>query len=99
MHGGISESSTSRKTIRPMPATCAARNVILTAPNCPLSGEYEGARLLDIALLYWIWPDTKFRRRCKGVAGGGDGKETIGWWFRRRSGKIVHDRLAGLGYV
>ena len=22
---------------------------ILTSPNCPLSGEYEGARLLDIA--------------------------------------------------
>ena len=73
---------------------------ILTAPNCPLSGEYEGARLLDIAptlldLAGYEIPDTMqgrslvFGMAKKGPGGGPDDE----------SARIVHDRLAGLGYV
>ena len=73
---------------------------ILTAPNCPLSGEYEGARLLDIAptlldLAGYEIPETMQGRSLvsgmdkKGRGGGRD----------EESERIVHDRLAGLGYV
>ena len=73
---------------------------ILTAPNCPLSGEYEGARLLDIAptlldLAGYEIPETMQGRSLvsgmekKGPGGGSD----------EESARIVHDRLAGLGYV
>jgi predicted AlkP superfamily phosphohydrolase/phosphomutase len=73
---------------------------ILTAPNCPLSGEYEGARLLDMAptlldLAGQGIPETMQGRSLvagmekKGPGGGSD----------EESQKIVHDRLAGLGYV
>lgn len=71
---------------------------ILAAPNCPLSGEYEGARLLDIAptlldLAGYEIPDSMQGRSL--VAGmekkpGGDSGE---------GDQIIHDRLAGLGYV
>jgi arylsulfatase A-like enzyme len=73
---------------------------VLTAPNCPLSGEYEGAHLLDmaptlLALAGYAVPDAMQGRSL--VAGmekkssrGGPGGE---------SERIVHDRLAGLGYV
>jgi len=71
---------------------------ILAAPNCPLSGEYEGARLLDIAptLLdlagYEIPESMQGRSLVAGMEkkspGGGSGDE-----------QIIHDRLAGLGYV
>jgi predicted AlkP superfamily phosphohydrolase/phosphomutase len=73
---------------------------ILTAPNCPLNGEYEGARLLDIAptlldLAGYEIPDAMQGRslvagREKKASGGGSDGE---------SERIVHDRLAGLGYV
>lgn len=72
---------------------------ILTAPNCPLAGEYEGARLLDIAptlldLAGYEIPETMQGRSL--VAG-----------LERKSpnqsesdaDQIVHDRLAGLGYI
>src|SRR6476659_6094894 len=73
---------------------------ILAAPNCPLSGEYEGARLLDIAptlleLAGYEIPETMqgrslvFGMAKKGPGGGPDDE----------SARIVHDRLAGLGYV
>ncbi|HEV2699028.1 MAG TPA: hypothetical protein VGU90_13610, partial [Terriglobales bacterium] len=70
-------------------------------PNCPLSGEYEGARLLDAAptlldLAGYEIPDSMQGRSLvagmqKTSAGGGpdDGEGE----------KTVHDRLAGLGYV
>ena len=71
---------------------------ILAAPNCPLSGEYEGACLLDIAptLLdlagYEIPESMQGRSLVAGMEkkspGGGSGDE-----------QIIHDRLAGLGYV
>jgi predicted AlkP superfamily phosphohydrolase/phosphomutase len=71
---------------------------ILAAPNCPLQGEYQGARLLDIAptLLdlagYEIPESMQGRSLVTGMEkksqGGGADDE-----------KIIHDRLAGLGYV
>ena len=72
---------------------------ILTAPNCPLSGEFEGARLLDIAptlldLAGYKIPETM------------QGRSLVAGLEKKRSGgsngeaeRIVHDRLAGLGYV
>jgi predicted AlkP superfamily phosphohydrolase/phosphomutase len=73
---------------------------ILTAPNCPLNGEYEGARLLDIAptlldLAGYEIPESMQGRSL--VAGmekksSGDGPDG-------EAERIVHDRLAGLGYV
>ena len=73
---------------------------ILTAPNSPLSGEYEGARLLDMAptlldLAGHEIPETMQGRSLvagrekTGPSGGSD----------EESRKIVLDRLAGLGYV
>src|SRR5579863_3494970 len=73
---------------------------ILSSPNCPLSGPYEGARLLDIAptlldLAGYEIPDSMQGRSLvagleKKKPGAGDDQE---------SQKIIHDRLAGLGYV
>ncbi len=73
---------------------------ILTAPNCPLSGEYEGARLLDIAptlldLAGYEIPETMQGRSL--VAG--KEKKSSGGGSDEESARIVHDRLAGLGYV
>jgi hypothetical protein len=73
---------------------------ILTAPNCPLSGEYEGAHLLDMTptlldLAGYEIPQTMQGRSLvagmqkKGPGAGSD----------EESQRIVHDRLAGLGYV
>jgi predicted AlkP superfamily phosphohydrolase/phosphomutase len=71
---------------------------ILAAPNCPLYGQYEGARLLDIAptlldLAGYEIPETMQGRSLvagleKKSSGGGSSDE-----------QIIHDRLAGLGYV
>jgi predicted AlkP superfamily phosphohydrolase/phosphomutase len=73
---------------------------ILASANCPLSGEYEGARLLDIAptlldLAGYEIPETMQGRslvtglKKKSSTGGpGSGDD-----------QIIHDRLAGLGYV
>jgi predicted AlkP superfamily phosphohydrolase/phosphomutase len=70
---------------------------LLAAPNCPLHGEYQGARLLDVAptLLdlagYEIPPSMQGRSLVAGMektTPGVDGDE-----------KIIHDRLAGLGYI
>ncbi len=72
---------------------------ILAAPNCPLNGEYEGARLLDIAptlldLAGYEVPDTM------------QGKSLVAGLDKKTSGpgddegeKEIHNRLAGLGYV
>ncbi|HKW16338.1 MAG TPA: alkaline phosphatase family protein [Terriglobales bacterium] len=71
---------------------------ILGAPNCPLSGEYEGARLLDIAptlldLAGYEIPETMQGRSL--VAGMEKKPSRDG----SSDDKIIHDRLAGLGYV
>ena len=71
---------------------------LLAAPNCPLRGEYRGAKLLDIAptLLdlagYEIPPSMQGRSLVAGAEkqmSGPDAEEN----------KIIHDRLAGLGYI
>jgi len=74
---------------------------ILAAPNLPLSGECEGARLLDIAptlldLGGYEIPETMQGRSLvagleKKAPGGGSGDA--------EAEKTIHDRLAGLGYV
>ena len=71
---------------------------LLAAPNCPLHGEFTGAKLLDIAptLLdlagYDIPPSMQGRSLVAGLektkSSGGAEDE-----------KIIHDRLSGLGYV
>jgi predicted AlkP superfamily phosphohydrolase/phosphomutase len=72
---------------------------LLVAANCPLSGEYQGARLLDIAptlldLAGYEIPDSM------------QGHSLVAGREKRRPGEqnsdgeqIIHDRLAGLGYV
>jgi predicted AlkP superfamily phosphohydrolase/phosphomutase len=73
---------------------------LLAAANNPLSGEYHGARLLDIAptLLdlggYEIPESMQGRSLVAGMEkrSRGDGTDA-------ESQQIIHDRLAGLGYV
>lgn len=73
---------------------------VLAAPNCPLGGEYGGARLLDIAptLLdlagYEIPESMQGRSLVAGMEkkGPGDRQDS-------EAEKLIHDRLAGLGYI
>jgi predicted AlkP superfamily phosphohydrolase/phosphomutase len=71
---------------------------ILFAPNCPLSGEYEGARLLDIA-------PTLLDLAGYEIPESMQGKSLVAGMEKKAPGpssddeKIIHDRLAGLGYV
>jgi predicted AlkP superfamily phosphohydrolase/phosphomutase len=75
---------------------------ILTASNCPLNGEYEGACLLDMAptlldLAGYEIPETmQGRSLVSGMQKKGPG---TGAGSDEESQRIVHDRLAGLGYV
>jgi predicted AlkP superfamily phosphohydrolase/phosphomutase len=72
---------------------------ILAAPNCPFSGEYQNARLIDMAPTVLDLAGYEIPQRMQGkslVAGmekkdPGDGSED--------AEKAVRDRLAGLGYV
>jgi predicted AlkP superfamily phosphohydrolase/phosphomutase len=70
---------------------------LLAAPNCPLSGEHEGATVLDIAptLLdlagYEIPVSMQGRSLVAGMEKLVPGNED--------HEKIIYDRLAGLGYV
>jgi len=73
---------------------------LLAAPNCPISGEYEGAKLLDIAptlldLANYDIPDSMQGRSL--VAGME--KLMPPEIPDAENEKIIHDRLAGLGYV
>jgi predicted AlkP superfamily phosphohydrolase/phosphomutase len=71
---------------------------VLTSPNCPLAGEFEGAHLFDLAptLLdlagYQVPASMQGRSLVAGMEkkGGGPSPE---------SEQIILDRLAGLGYV
>jgi len=74
---------------------------VLAAPNSPLSGEFQGARLLDLAptlldLAGYEIPDAMQGRsliaglRPKSPDGNSPGSEDE---------KLIRDRLAGLGYV
>jgi len=71
---------------------------LLAAPNCPLHGEYAGARLLDIAptLLdlagYEIPPSMQGRSLAAGMEKKPPGANA-------GDAQTIHDRLAGLGYI
>jgi hypothetical protein len=71
----------------------------LAAPNCPLSGEYQGARLLDIApsLLDLAGYDIPESMQGRSLFAGMEKKARDG--EDSNSEKIIHDRLAGLGYI
>ncbi|MCI0378261.1 MAG: alkaline phosphatase family protein [Gemmataceae bacterium] len=72
---------------------------ILTAPNSPLQGEFEGAHLLDIAptLLelggYDVPASFQGRSLVSGVSDGSGN----GWAADEE--EIVRERLSGLGYI
>jgi arylsulfatase A-like enzyme len=72
----------------------------LNAPNCPLNGEYEGARLLDIAptLLDLAGYEIPESMQGRSLVAGME-KKNAGGSNDAESEKTIHDRLAGLGYV
>jgi predicted AlkP superfamily phosphohydrolase/phosphomutase len=73
---------------------------LLAAPNCPINGEYEGAKLLDIAptLLDLAGYEIPESMQGRSLVAGME-KRTPGDGTDAESQKIIHDRLAGLGYV
>jgi arylsulfatase A-like enzyme len=74
---------------------------ILIAPNCPLSGEYEGARLLDIAPTLLDLAGYKIPENMQGrsLVAGMEKKSFDGDSGDNEAQKTIHDRLSGLGYV
>jgi len=72
---------------------------VLAAPNCPLSGEFEGAHLLDIAptLLDLSGFEIPESMQGKSLFAGMEKRSSGGG--SRGDEKVIHDRLAGLGYV
>jgi len=74
---------------------------ILAAPNLPLSGEYEGARLLDIAptLLDLGGCEIPETMQGRSLVAGLEKKSSSGGSGDAEGEKTIHDRLAGLGYV
>jgi predicted AlkP superfamily phosphohydrolase/phosphomutase len=73
---------------------------VLSAPNSPLSGVYEGARLLDIApsLLDLGGYDIPESMQGRSLVAGMEKKKTDTMGDAGAE-QIIHDRLAGLGYV
>ena len=73
---------------------------LLAAPNCPINGEYEGAKLLDIAptLLDLAGYEIPESMQGRSLVAGME-KRTPGDGTDAENEKIIHDRLAGLGYV
>jgi predicted AlkP superfamily phosphohydrolase/phosphomutase len=73
---------------------------LLAAPNCPINGEYEGAKLLDIAptLLDLAGYEIPESMQGRSLVAGME-KRTPGDGSDAENEKIIHDRLAGLGYV
>ena len=74
---------------------------ILAAPNLPLHGEFQGARLLDIAptlldLGGYEIPETM---QGRSLVAGLEKKSANGGSGDSEAEKTIHDRLAGLGYV
>jgi predicted AlkP superfamily phosphohydrolase/phosphomutase len=72
---------------------------VLSAPNSPLSGMYEGARLLDIAptLLDLAGHDIPESMQGRSLVAGMEKKGEV--MSDANAEQIIHDRLAGLGYV
>lgn len=73
---------------------------LLAADNNPLSGEYQGARLLDIAptLLDLAGYEIPESMQGRSLVAGME-KRSPGDGTDAESQQIIHDRLAGLGYV
>jgi predicted AlkP superfamily phosphohydrolase/phosphomutase len=74
---------------------------LLAAPNCPLSGEYEGARLLDIAptLLDLAGYDIPDSMQGRSLVAGLEKKSAGDGFGSGDNEQLIHDRLAGLGYI
>ncbi len=72
---------------------------ILNAANCPLHGEYKGARLLDIAptLLDLAGHDIPESMQGRSLVAGMNKKVSAS--ADAEGDREIHDRLAGLGYV
>jgi predicted AlkP superfamily phosphohydrolase/phosphomutase len=73
---------------------------LLAAPNCPINGEFEGAKLLDIAptLLDLAGYDIPESMQGRSLVAGME-KRILADGTEAEKEKIIHDRLAGLGYV
>jgi predicted AlkP superfamily phosphohydrolase/phosphomutase len=73
---------------------------LLAAPNCPIGGEHEGAKLLDIAptLLDLAGYEIPESMQGRSLVAGME-KRTPGDESNDDHEKIIYDRLAGLGYV
>lgn len=74
---------------------------LLAAPNCPLRGKYEGAKLLDVAptLLDLAGYEIPGSMQGRSLVAGMEKKPPEGGGGTGDKDKIIHDRLAGLGYV
>jgi len=70
---------------------------ILTAPNCPLSGEYEGACLLDIAptLLDLAGSEIPETMQGRSLLAGMEKKSSGSGSNQRETAKAIHGQLAG----
>ena len=74
---------------------------LMAAPNCPLAGEYSGARLLDIAptLLDLAGYDIPESMQGRSLVAGMEKKAPDQGFGDADSEQLIHDRLAGLGYI
>jgi predicted AlkP superfamily phosphohydrolase/phosphomutase len=74
---------------------------LLAAPNCPLSGEHSGAQLLDIAptLLDLAGYDIPESMQGRSLVAGMEKKAPEQGFGDADSEQLIHDRLAGLGYI
>jgi predicted AlkP superfamily phosphohydrolase/phosphomutase len=72
---------------------------LLAGPNCPLQGPYEGARLLDIAptLLDLAEMDISPSMQGRSLVAGLEKRPPLSSFGAGE--EIIHNRLAGLGYV
>jgi predicted AlkP superfamily phosphohydrolase/phosphomutase len=70
---------------------------LLAAPNCPIGGEHEGARLVDIAptLLDLAGYEIPASMQGRSLVAGMEKRVPT----EEDHEKIIYDRLAGLGYV
>lgn len=81
------------------PAPCGM--FLLAAPNCPLSGEFRGARSPDLVptlldLAGYEIPDSMPGRS---LVAGMEKKSADQSFGDADSEQLIHDRLAGLGYI
>ncbi len=72
---------------------------LLAAPNCPLRGEYQGAKLLDVAptLLDLAGYEIPSSMQGRSLVAGMEKKSPGG--TSGSDEEIIRDRLSGLGYI